>query len=211
VPRRRALKTPASGAADSQAFGGTSPRSSGRARPAVASTRAGDARPARARCGTATRAGVAVRSCGTAVGRPLGRCVDDRERTSRPDGKARRDPARAAGSAGTGRAAGGAVPSLITTLRHAPVSSPAEAPPACLRTRACSRRRLRGPQPGPFSPASARPPVPLWRFAAWGGSFAAHVPVSRRRGGGSHVAWSHSCRRSTRSRRADAARLTPKR
>ena len=126
--------TSASGAADSQAFGGTSPRSSGRVRSAAASTRAGNARPARARCGTATRAGVAVRACGTAAGRPLGRRVNDRERTSRPDGKARRDPARAATTAGTGRAAGGAVPLSVITLHHAPGSSSAEAPPACRRT-----------------------------------------------------------------------------
>jgi hypothetical protein len=83
-------------------------------RSAAASARAGDARPARARCGTAMCAGTAVRAYGTAVGRPLDHRVNDRERTSRPDGKARRDPARAAGSAGTGRAAGGAVPVLVS-------------------------------------------------------------------------------------------------
>jgi hypothetical protein len=170
LPKLASVTTRRRGAADAQTFGRTSPRSHGRVRPAAASTRAGDAKPARARCGTAMRAGVAVRSCGTAAGRPLDHRVDDRERTSHPDGKARRDPARAGGTAGTGRAAGGAVPSLIITLRHAPGSSSAEAPPACHRTRACSRRRLRGPQPGLFPPASARPPLPLWRFSAWGSS-----------------------------------------
>jgi hypothetical protein len=193
-------------------FGGTSPRSHGRVRSAAASTQAGDARPARARCGTAMRAGVAVRSYGTAAGRPLGRRVNDRERTSRPDGKARLDPARAASSAGTGRAAGGAVP--VSGRLAAPrtrLFQRQEAPPACHRTRACSRRRLRGPQPGPFlsgkrAAASSRRGV----FAA-GKLSSAHVPVSRHRGGGSHVAWSRSCRNSPRSRRTDAAQLTPKR
>jgi hypothetical protein len=156
-------------------------------------------------------AGTAVQACGTAAGRPLGHRVNDRERTSRSDGKAHRDPTRAAGSAGTGRAAGGAVPSLIITLRHAPVRSSAEAPPACHRTRACSRRRLRGPQPGPFLSGKRAAASSTLAVQRVGKLSSASVPVSRLRGGGSHVACAHSCRNSPRSRRADAARLMPKR
>ena len=157
------------------------------------------------------RAGVTVRSCGTAAGRPLGHRVNDRERTSRPDGKARRDPARAAGSAGTGRAAGGAVP----------LSGRLAAP----RT-----RLVVGSGAARVPPNQGVQPTPLARPSTWavstgkraaasstlavqrvGKLSSAHVPVSPAHGGGSHVACVSACLHSSCSRRADAARLTPKR